>query len=210
MELKVACGCGQNYAFDVEPVDGRMPMRVNCPACGTDGTGTANDLLSQQFPGQQSAPPVAASVQPPPGAGGLRINTAPSPFASTPATPPPLNAPRPIAPLLKPKAASKDFSLGLGILGAIIGAVVGGGLMFAFFALVGFRFPITGVIIGICTGYGARLLGRGTDTTLGYVAGAIALATILAVFFLMYGGIPGLSFISIIICVYGAYRLSSE
>jgi len=211
MELKVACDCGQKYAFDVEPVDGRMPTRVNCPACGTDGTETANDLLVQQFPNQQPSLPVAALARPPAAGGGLRINMPPP--ASAPATPSPLNAPRPIAPiapLVKAKAPSKDFSMGLGILGAFLGAIVGGALVYGFYIMVGFRFPWSGVGIGALTGYGARLLGRGTHTTLGYIAGALALAVILADFFLMYGGIPGLSFISIIICVGLAYRFASE
>src|ERR1700734_982913 len=104
MELKVACDCGQNYAFDVEPVDGRMPTRVNCPACGTDGTEVANNLLGQHFPSQQAALPVAALARPPAAGGGLRINTPPPESRS--ATPPPLNAPRtiaPIAPMMKAK-----------------------------------------------------------------------------------------------------------
>jgi len=42
MELKIVCECGQKYAFDVEPVGGRMPVAVNCPACQADGTATAN------------------------------------------------------------------------------------------------------------------------------------------------------------------------
>ena len=41
MEIKVQCGCGTRFAFDVEPVNGRMPVRVNCPGCGADGTDLA-------------------------------------------------------------------------------------------------------------------------------------------------------------------------
>lgn len=216
MELKVACDCGQNYAFDVEPVNGRMPSPVSCPACGTDGTQTANDLLAQQFPGQPPAIPTATLAKPPAAAGGLRINAAPPPLASTPATPPPLNTPRPIAPiapitsLAKPKVPSKDFSLGLGILGAFLGAVIGGIVVYAFFMWAGFRFPLSGVGIGALTGYGARLLGRGTDSTLGIIAGALALVTIVGVFYLMYGGFFFFGIISIVICVGVAYRLASE
>ena len=49
MELKIVCQCGQKYAFDIEPVNGRMPRTVNCPVCGADGTGTANRLLAEKF-----------------------------------------------------------------------------------------------------------------------------------------------------------------
>jgi hypothetical protein len=45
VELKVQCDCGQKYKFDVEPVNGLMPYRVNCPNCGLDGTDKANVLL---------------------------------------------------------------------------------------------------------------------------------------------------------------------
>src|ERR1043165_1629377 len=38
LPIKVLCGCGQKYAFEVEPVNGRMPSRVACPVCGADGT----------------------------------------------------------------------------------------------------------------------------------------------------------------------------
>ena len=44
--IKIECGCGQRYAFDVEPHDGRMPHTVACPVCGADGTGVANEARS--------------------------------------------------------------------------------------------------------------------------------------------------------------------
>jgi uncharacterized protein YxjI len=50
IELKLQCGCGTRYKFDVEPLDGRMPSAVSCPSCGADGTAAANEILSQQAP----------------------------------------------------------------------------------------------------------------------------------------------------------------
>jgi hypothetical protein len=44
--VKIICSCGQKYAFDVYPVDGRMPAPVSCPVCGKDGTGTANEIIA--------------------------------------------------------------------------------------------------------------------------------------------------------------------
>jgi DNA repair exonuclease SbcCD ATPase subunit len=44
--VKIICGCGQKYAFDVYPVNGRMPAPVSCPVCGKDGTGTANEIIA--------------------------------------------------------------------------------------------------------------------------------------------------------------------
>jgi len=100
--------------------------------------------------------------------------------------------------------------MGLGILGALLGAGLGAGLMFGFYEWAGFRFPLTGVGIGALAGYGARLLGRGTDTTLGVITGAIALASVFGTFYLMYGGFAIFNIISIVICVGVAYRLASE
>ena len=44
--IKIICRCGQKYAFDVSPVNGRMPAPVQCPRCGADGTAVANAIIS--------------------------------------------------------------------------------------------------------------------------------------------------------------------
>ena len=216
MELKVVCDCGQKYKFDVEPVNGRMPFTVNCPTCGLDGTPAADQLLTQQAPAPALAPlppldPVPAPI------GGLRINrpapaAAPPPLLSAAAKPPPLpgSAPSPIKPMMKaPAAASKDFSMGLGTLGAFLGSAVGGALVYCFFYFVHFRMPWSGTAIGVLAGYGARTLARGTDNTLGFIAAGISLATIVCVFYLMYGDFFILGIISMVFCVGFAYRIAS-
>src|SRR5258708_26988352 len=50
MEIKILCGCGTKYKFDVEPVNGRMPIRVQCPSCNADGTTDANQIIAQKIP----------------------------------------------------------------------------------------------------------------------------------------------------------------
>jgi hypothetical protein len=50
--IKINCACGQRYAFDIEPVNGRMPAPVACPVCGTDGTVAANDIIAQSMAAQ--------------------------------------------------------------------------------------------------------------------------------------------------------------
>ena len=45
--VKILCGCGQKYAFDVDPTDGRMPSPVQCPVCRMDGTAAANEVIAQ-------------------------------------------------------------------------------------------------------------------------------------------------------------------
>src|SRR5882762_828983 len=49
MEIKILCGCGTKYKFDVEPVNGRMPIRVQCPSCNADGTTDANQIIAQKI-----------------------------------------------------------------------------------------------------------------------------------------------------------------
>jgi hypothetical protein len=217
MELKVACDCGQKYKFDIEPAEGRMPFTVNCPVCGVDGTPAANQLLAQQL--FSAAPAPGPMADPTPAAvGGLRINrpapaAAPPPLFASPAAPQPLPGAKPIAPIKPmmkaPIDAPKEFSMGLGILGAFLGSAIGGALIYGFFLWAHFRFPLTGTIIGLLSGLGARTLARGTDTILGVVAGAFALASVVGVFFLIYGDLFIFGIISMVICVGIAYRIAS-
>lgn len=62
MQIKILCACDTKYAFDIEPVHGRMPAPVNCPTCGADGTEAANDLIRRQL---EAAAPPAPSAPPP-------------------------------------------------------------------------------------------------------------------------------------------------
>lgn len=64
MPIKIECECGQHYAFDVDPVNGRMPAPVACPACGNDGTGAANERIAQHF--QINPSPIIRLVELPP------------------------------------------------------------------------------------------------------------------------------------------------
>ena len=66
--IKIQCGCGQRYAFDAEPVDGRMGAPVACPVCGADGTAAANDVIAQSL-----AAPVVATP-----AAGIRVCVVPN------------------------------------------------------------------------------------------------------------------------------------
>jgi hypothetical protein len=76
--VKILCGCGQKYAFDVEPYNGRMPHTVACPICKTDGTAAANEILARTLPPVPAPQPVAQPaapihMSPPATAGSLRI-----------------------------------------------------------------------------------------------------------------------------------------
>ena len=204
MELKVVCNCGQKYKFDVEPINGLMPFAVNCPVCGVDGTQSANDVMAQKLQPTAATAAVAA-VQ------GLRINRA---EPATVNAPPPLpSAPRPApmrpsAPVLQDVKPVNEFNLGLGILGAVLGAALGAGLMYAFFLWANFRFPLMGTGIGALAGLGARLLYKGTDTTLGIIAGVIALLATFGTLYLMFGDLAGMFILSMIVSVFMAYKIA--
>jgi hypothetical protein len=53
------------YAFDVEPVNGRMPMRVKCPECGADGTDLANEVIRQKLAATAVTVPTVATASVP-------------------------------------------------------------------------------------------------------------------------------------------------
>jgi hypothetical protein len=57
ISLKLHCSCGQKFAFDVEPVNGRMPSAVLCPACGKDATQAANEQIAARAPTSAPRPP---------------------------------------------------------------------------------------------------------------------------------------------------------
>jgi len=107
-------------------------------------------------------------------------------------------------------ATDDRFNLGRGILGALLGAGLGVGAMFGFYALAGFRFPLLGVGIGVLTGFCAKLLFKGTDATLGWISSGIALTAVVGTLFLMYGSFPLMSIISVIVSASVAYRIAAN
>ncbi len=46
MEIKIQCACGSRFAFEVQPVYGRMPGPVACPRCGCDHTETCDRQIA--------------------------------------------------------------------------------------------------------------------------------------------------------------------
>ncbi|MDB6024714.1 MAG: Pyrrolo-quinoline quinone [Verrucomicrobiales bacterium] len=62
--VKIECGCGQRYAFDVEPVNGRMPSSITCPSCGADGTAAANEAITYMLSLRPSAPKAMVASPP--------------------------------------------------------------------------------------------------------------------------------------------------
>jgi hypothetical protein len=194
--IKIQCGCGQRYSFDVEPVNGFMPSAVACPICGVDGTSAANELIDRTLVAEPEAPPIPISI---PKA---------RPSKASVGIVAPARIPPPTVSAAAPKAAS-EFNMGLGVLGAFLGACIGVGLMYFFYELAGVRFPLLGIGIGVLTGYGAKILFKGNDIALGVISGVIALLAIVGTLYLMYGAFPLMSIISVIVGTSVAYNRAS-
>jgi hypothetical protein len=58
LTLKIECECGTRFKFDVEPVDGKMPVEVYCPHCGLDGTDQANAQITAILAGKPPPPKI--------------------------------------------------------------------------------------------------------------------------------------------------------
>ncbi len=93
MQIKVQCPCGTRFEFEVEPVHERMPVPINCPACGADATDLANAVIRQQssqarpavvLPMRVNPPSRATEIPVPAPQSGLRISKAASVAAPAP------------------------------------------------------------------------------------------------------------------------------
>jgi hypothetical protein len=138
MKVKVYCPCGAKFEFEVEPVNGRMPVPINCPTCGADATELANDVIQRQLASLQPAPAAARTPAPP--HAGLRVSRsspAPAPeaagetrFAGAPPRPVPQRGNSTASPTRQKKLEEGEMSplakrLAMGIVAAlaILGAL---------------------------------------------------------------------------------------
>jgi len=216
MELKVLCNCGQKFKFDVEPVNGRMPFTVNCPVCGLDGTAAANTLLARNIAVSPSSspPPLPPAVAPPVHRPAPATMSASMSSALHRYQPPATAAPA--ARAARAAKAPGGFNLGLGIVGALLGAGLGAAVMLAIAYWGKFRFPWMGVGIGFLTALGARILGKGGDQALGGIAAVVALGMVAGTLYVMYpdgfmdGGLAIANPVSIILGASVAYRVASK
>jgi hypothetical protein len=193
--VKVQCGCGQRYAFDVDPVEGHMPAPVKCPVCGADGTLAANQLIAQALGSQ----PVAAAPVPVVAtaavarAGAIRLAT-PPPSASA-ASPPPL----PVTParpstIQKPVRGRDGWATDESSFNKLGSYVTLGPPIFAAMLSVGMFgiqvAPATlGIVVGVCglVGGAINIAGRGPLFAGAFVGMVMALGGYLAAYWWMQG-----------------------
>ena len=126
-------------------------------------------------------------------------------------TPPPLPTPQAGLETESVSKASGEFNLGLGVAGAVGGAVVGMGLMYGFYAVTNVRFPLLGVGTGFLTGFAAKRLFKGSDHTLGIISAGAAMLGVLGALLLMYGlDFSPLNIISVMVSASVAYKVASR
>lgn len=185
MEIKVECVCGQRFKFDIEPVNGRMPHSVNCPACGADGTESANLSIQQtQMNSPTAAAPEASLVPAVPPMGSptkLRISS-PSPTAAR-AEAPEAAPMRPMPSLATAAAAppkpERKANFMLGVVGALIGSFIGMMAWYLLIKLTGYEIRIVAWGVGVITGVGARMLGGKGSPALGGIAALLAMVAVI-------------------------------
>lgn len=184
MDITVQCQCGQNYEFEIEPVDGVMPCGVNCPACNADGTQLANEFIARAHAGATAETPAPVAATTPPS--GLRINR--PPVSAAPPSAPPPEPPRrfypPAAETRKPVSAS-GTSLPLGLLGGIIAGSIAMVVWYLLTIATDMKFGIVAWFMGVIVGLGARVLGREGSHGLGSIAALCATLAILGGDFLV-------------------------
>ena len=200
----------------VAPLAPLAPLVPVLPPIGSTAMATAATPPPLPAVAMASAPAAPAPVA------ALRINKpAPPPLpaaapvaeavAAAVAMPAPIVVPAK-APVLtgvlkKPKSPG-EFNMGLGVLGAFLGAGLGCGLMYAFYMWARFRFPLMGAGIGALSGLGARILFKGTSSTLGAITAVIALAATAGTLFLIYGDFAGLFIITMVVSASMAYKIA--
>jgi hypothetical protein len=123
-------------------------------------------------------------------------------------------APRPGGALpkyMRTNPATQNNNFMLGVVGALLGAIVAVALMGGFTAFTGMRFPLLGTAEGAIIGLGARLMYRGTSSTLGAMCAAVAFVTIITTFLLFFSVISIVlsGVISLLIGVSIAFRVAS-
>src|SRR5437763_788379 len=104
MNIKIQCACGTKFSFEVIPVNGRMPMNINCPGCNVSALELANAEI-QRLCAADSAPVVAAPAV------GIPIVAAPAP-PSLPAPPagPSHATPPPAVRIHSPSSAPRAYN----------------------------------------------------------------------------------------------------
>lgn len=192
--IKILCHCGTKYAFEAEPVNGRLPAPIACPKCGADGTPAANESIRLQLaaagaPAVAPEPATPPLVPKPPSGVRLRVAGAHAAVQEPSAAGPVEGAvvetasPANFRPPAKGKKKKRELAYGeanmqWASMGAIGAGLVAMTLWWASIHYLEFRWGILAWIVGGIVGVGGRLAGGGSSQKLGLLCGACALAAI--------------------------------
>jgi cytoskeletal protein RodZ len=86
-------------------------------------------------------------------------------------------------PLLEQRQSMGNF--GLGVLGAVGGSLLGGGLYYVLFIHTGFRVKLVALAVGVLAALGAKLLSKDRSKELGGIVALLAIASIVGAQYLV-------------------------
>jgi hypothetical protein len=86
-------------------------------------------------------------------------------------------------PLVEPRQNMGNF--GLGVLGAAVGALLGGGLYYLIFSQTGSRIKLLALAAGVLAGLGAKLLSKDRSKELGGIAAVLAVSSVVGAQYLV-------------------------
>lgn len=172
MEIMLECPCGHSFAFDEEPIRGRVGTLVSCPHCGQDRTALANDLLTAAPSGVSNLAEAGKALSNF-GAGQQHLRLDPNQLQA-----PSESGARESQAGSSAAATGTRLALGMA---AAIGAAVLGVFVWQWIALkTGFHFAFLAWAMGGLVGWSARLLSPKGSLPLATIAGVSTLVAVLA------------------------------
>jgi hypothetical protein len=221
IEVKIQCDCGTKYKFDVEPLDGRLPSRVHCPGCGSEGTDAANVQLQQKLTRPAASLSKTAPIPIPkptpssrPGAESEVLIVEPAPARSAAGS-------KSISASGRPSPRGR---FALGVLGAVVAGLLATLAWFFLVKATGYAMGFAAWGVGLLVGMGARSLAREGSRRLGWVAALCAFAAILvgqwlaapangrtlAMMLVNGGGLGFLIFVWLLLAAASAWKLGAR
>jgi hypothetical protein len=229
MPFKVACpicgldgtGLANNMLMQMPP----PPPSVTPPPIPVATLVSAPVGLAVAAPVAMAAPvAVAAAASAAPASGGLRVNRlhaptgTPAPVIAAPVAAPmrataagtAATAPRAMPKYLKDDPSLQNNNFLLGVVGAFLGAIVGVAFLVGAQQFFGFTLSYFAVIAGALIGFGARLLYRGTSSTLGAMCAGLAFFTLAGTLFYLDGLIGlALDLLYLVVGCLAAFKVAS-
>jgi hypothetical protein len=163
MNIIVNCGCGSTYNFDEEPVNGHLRFPVACTNCGTDGTSLANEYIRKAASGELAWEREQAERR-----GKVWWRRL---FSR--------RSPNPAAVETGEQSGAGKIRLGLGVIGACVGGIIGMAIWYGIGRWTGLSIGFVAIGVGALAGLGARLAVPEGSFGLAGIASLVAFTAIL-------------------------------